>query len=120
MTKIIMHGCGGRMGRMITELAEKDENVQIVAGVDVMGAAGASYPVYGSVDEVTEEADAVIDFSTAKAVDGLLDWCAQRKLPVVVCTTGLSDAQMEKLHSTAASVAVLKSANMSIDRKSVV
>lgn len=114
MTKIIMHGCGGRMGRMITELAEKDEKVQIVAGVDVMGAAGASYPVYRSVDEVTEEADAVIDFSTAKAVDGLLDWCAQRKLPVVVCTTGLSEAQMEKLHSTAASVAVLKSANMSI------
>ena len=60
------------------------------------------------------EADVVIDFSTASAMDGLLAYCSEKKLPVVVCTTGLSEEQMEVLHKTADSIAVLKSANMSV------
>lgn len=114
MTRVLMHGCCGRMGRMITELIKEDENVQIVAGVDALGGSCADYPVYRALEDVTEEADAVIDFSTAKAADHLIDWCVERKIPVAVCTTGLSDVQLDKLHKAAESIAVLKSANMSI------
>lgn len=114
MVRILMHGCCGRMGRMITELAREDEMVEIVAGVDARGEAYADYPVYHSLEEVQEEADAVIDFSNAGAVDHLLDWCGEKHLAVVVCTTGLSNGQMERLHKTAEKTAVLKSANMSI------
>ncbi len=114
MVRILMHGCCGRMGRMITELVEKDENAMIAAGVDAFGDAYADYPVYHTLEEVQEEVDAVIDFSNAKAVDHLLDWCTEHGVPAAVCTTGLSEEQMEKLHQAAAKIAVLKSANMSI------
>ena len=113
MIKIILHGCCGRMGHIITEICEKDENTQIVAGVDAFGDAYAGYPVFRALSDCPE-ADVVIDFSTASAMDGLLADCAEKKLPVVVCTTGLSEEQMEVLHKTADSIAVLKSANMSV------
>lgn len=114
MTRVLMHGCCGRMGRMITELVSKDENAVIAAGVDAMGEQYAEYPVYHSLDEVEEEIDAVIDFSNAGAVDHLLEWCVAKKIPAAVCTTGLSEEQIKKLHTASESIAVLKSANMSI------
>ena len=101
------------MGHIITEICEKDENTQIVAGVDAFGDAYAGYPVFRALSDCPE-ADVVIDFSTASAMDGLLAYCSEKKLPVVVCTTGLSEEQMEVLHKTADSIAVLKSANMSV------
>jgi 4-hydroxy-tetrahydrodipicolinate reductase len=60
------------------------------------------------------KADAVIDFSNAKAVDALLDYCEKTKTPVVLCTTGLSEEQLARVEETAKKVAVLKSANMSL------
>lgn len=114
MVRILMHGCCGRMGHMITDLAAKDAEVQIVAGVDARGEKYADYPVYHSLEEVQEAVDAVIDFSNAGAVDALLDWCAGKNIPAAVCTTGLSEEQMEHLRKTSEKIAVLKSANMSI------
>ncbi len=114
MTRVIMHGCNGRMGRMIAELASGSE-VEIVAGVDSFQTdEKRTFPVYTALPEVKEEADCIIDFSTAGAVDGLLSWCREKKLPVVLCTTGLSDAQLEDMKKTAEIVPVLKSANMSL------
>lgn len=113
MIKIILHGCSGRMGHIITDICAKDENTEIVAGVDAFGDAYAGYPVFRSLDECPE-ADVVIDFSTATAIDGLMDYCTQKKLPVVVCTTGLSEAQLELLRTSSEKTAVLKSANMSL------
>ena len=113
MIRIIIHGCCGRMGHIITEICEKDEKTQVVAGVDAFGDAYAGFPVYKSLEDCPE-ADVVIDFSTASAVDGLLSYCTKKNLPVVVCTTGLSEEQTESLHSAADKIAVLKSANMSV------
>ena len=113
MIRIIIHGCCGRMGHIITDICEKDEKTQVVAGVDAFGEAYAGFPVYRKLEECPE-ADVVIDFSTASAVDGLLAYCSEKKLPVVVCTTGLSEEQTKALHSTANEIAVLKSANMSV------
>ena len=61
-----------------------------------------------------EDADVVVDFSVAKAVDGLLAFCEKRSLPVVLCTTGLSEEQLESVRALSAKVAVLRSANMSL------
>ena len=113
MTRIIMHGALGRMGRVITGLAEADQDAVIVAGVDV-APGSAEYPIYHSLAEVKEEADVIIDFSTAKIVDSLLDTAAEKGLPVVLCTTGLSEAQLEKVRETSACIPILKSANMSL------
>ena len=114
MVKIIMHGCNGHMGQVISGLVEKDPDAEIVAGIDVADQGKNSYPVYTNMEECQVEADALIDFSSAKATDALLAYCEKRKLPVVLCTTGLSEKQLAKVEETSKNVAVLKSANMSL------
>ncbi len=114
MTKIIMHGCNGRMGQVISQLAAEDPDVQMVAGVDAFLGKENPYPVFPSLEECDVEADVLIDFSNAKAVDGLLDYCVSRKLPCVLCTTGLSEDQLAKVQEVSGKVAILKSANMSL------
>lgn len=113
MVKIILHGCSGRMGHIITDICEKDSNTQIVAGVDAFGDAYAGYPVYRTLQDCPE-ADVIVDFSTASAVDGLLAYSVEKKIPVVVCTTGLSPEQTQMLVKASEETAVLKSANMSV------
>lgn len=114
MVNIIMNGCNGKMGQKISEIVAADENAQIVAGVDPYDVIHNSYPVYKSLAEVKETADVVIDFSNAGCVDSMLDACIAKKLPVVLCTTGLSELQIEKVKDASKIIAVLRSANMSL------
>lgn len=114
MVKIIMHGCNGHMGQVISGLAAQDAEVEIVAGIDIADSGKNSYPVFTDIRNCQVEADAIIDFSSAGAVDALLDYSVQRQIPVVVCTTGLSEEQLGRLEKAAEKVAVLKSANMSL------
>lgn len=114
MIRVIMHGCNGKMGQTITRLAEADETVEIVAGVDVSDHIQNTYPVFASIAECDVPADVIIDFSAAASVEGLLAYSVQRQVPVVLCTTGLTQQQLELVSETAGKVAVLKSANMSM------
>lgn len=114
MVRAIMHGCNGKMGRVVTELVREDDGIELVAGVDAYTETPNEYPVFSSVEQCDVEADVVIDFSNAKAIDALLDYCGQRRLPVVLCTTGLSKEQLERVSETAKETAVLRSANMSL------
>ena len=114
MVRIIMHGCNGHMGQVISGLVEKDAEAEIVAGIDVADQGKNSYPVFPDIEVCNVEADVIIDFSSAKAVDKLLDYSAKREIPAVVCTTGLSEEQIAHLEETSKKVAILKSANMSL------
>lgn len=114
MVRVIMNGCNGKMGQVITGIAAGDEQVEIVAGIDVYDGIQNPYPVFADIKDCTVEADVIIDFSTAKAVDGLLDYVEEKKIPVVLCTTGLSEAQLNRVSEVAEKTAVLKSANMSL------
>ncbi len=114
MVRMIMHGCSGAMGRTIGELVKGQDAIAIVAGVDLNDSVKQDYPVYKALEDVTEEADVVVDFAAASAVDHLLDFCAEKKMPVVLCTTGLSGDQAEKVSQAAEKTAVLRSANMSL------
>lgn len=114
MTRIIMHGCNGRMGQVISGIVAEDENAEIVAGIDVVDNRDNGYPVFTDIHDCKIEADAIIDFASAKAVDGLLDYAIKRQIPVVLCTTGLSEEQIAKTAETSRKVAVLRSANMSL------
>lgn len=113
MTNIIMHGCGGKMGRVIADLVKQDASCRIVAGIDP-AKPELDFPVFASPAECDIHADVIIDFSTASAVPALLDFSQQQNIPVVICTTALSEETLAKLKETAKSVAVLRSANMSI------
>ena len=69
-----MHGCNGRMGQIISTLVAADEEIEIVAGIDAFDEGKNADPVFSDIRKCDAEADAVIDFSTAAAVDGLLDY----------------------------------------------
>ena len=114
MVKVIMHGCNGRMGQVISGLIAADEEVELVAGVDVSKHISNSYPVFSSISECDVKADVIIDFASAKAVDGLLEYCVKEQVPCVLCTTGLSEEQLKKVKEASGKVAILKSANMSL------
>lgn len=114
MVKILMHGCNGKMGRMITEIVKNEEDTVIAAGVDKFTGIPNDYPVFEKIAQCDVDVDVVIDFSNAGAVDELLDYCVEKSLPVVLCTTGLSDEQLKKVDECSEKIAVLKSANMSM------
>ena len=114
MVEVILHGCNGRMGQMLSELISKDEEMTVVAGIEPSGEAKNDYPVYKNFDELKETADVIIDFSTASAIDSLLDYCEKTHTPLVLCSTGLSEAQLGRVERLAKVSAVLVSANMSL------
>lgn len=114
MVKAIMHGCNGKMGQVISGLVKEDDVIEIVAGIDKFTGIENPYPVFTSLAECDVQADVVIDFSNAAAVDELLDVCVEKTLPVVLCTTGLSEEQLQEIEEASKKVAVLRSANMSL------
>lgn len=114
MTKVIMHGCNGKMGQTISGLCAADDTIEIVAGIDAYTEKENTYPVFKDIYECDVEAEAIIDFSNAAAVDRLLEYCVEKQIPCVLCSTGLSPEQLQKVEEASKKVAILKSANMSL------
>lgn len=114
MVKMIMHGCNGAMGRVITGMVNEMDGIQIVAGIDLSDNQESGYPVFSSLEACPVRADVIVDFASAKAVDHLLDYCEKEKLPLVLCTTGLSEEQLQRAKEVSKETAVLRSANMSL------
>ena len=114
MTRAIMHGCNGKMGQMIAGLIREDEDIELVAGIDVYDEGKNDFPVFSKISDCNVEADVIIDFCNPAAIDGLMDYCVEKQVPCVVCTTGLSKEQIQHVEDASKKVAVLRSANMSL------
>lgn len=114
MIKVIMHGCNGKMGQVITELLKEDKEAQIVAGIDISDNKDNGYPVFMNINNCNVDADVIIDFASSLATDSLLDYSVNKQIPVVLCTTGLSEEQLARIEKESKKVAILKSANMSL------
>lgn len=114
MIKMIMHGCNGAMGQVITQIAAQEEDIAIVAGIDPNAGKPNPYPVFTSLRDCRVEADVIVDFSSPKGLESLLSYSIEKHIPVVLCTTGLSKEQLEKAEEASSKVAVLRSANMSL------
>lgn len=114
MTRIILSGCNGKMGQVITRLAEDAENVAVVAGIDINDCIDNGYPVFKTPAECDVEADVIIDFSHPSVLSAILDFAKQRKIPAVICTTGLDEEQKKMLKDASEEVGIFFSANMSI------
>ncbi len=114
MTRIIMNGCNGKMGQVISNLVAEDEGAEIAAGIDARDDGHNPYPVFTDINDCDVEADCLIDFSVASAADKMLDYCVAKKLPCVLCTTGLSERQLQKVKEASGQIPVLRSANMSL------
>ena len=114
MIRIIMHGCNGKMGQVISGMIAEDPELEMAAGIDPRDDGHNPYPVFSDIELCDVEADCLVDFSTAAVVDRMMDYCVAHKLPCVLCTTGLSKEQLEKVEEASKKVAVLRSANMSL------
>ena len=113
MTRILLCGCNGKMGRVVTACVANRKDCEIVAGVDLHAVSG-DYPVYSTPADCTESVDVIIDFSHPSCLHDILAIAQQRKIPAVICTTGLSAEQIADIRNTADTVPVFFSANMSL------
>jgi 4-hydroxy-tetrahydrodipicolinate reductase len=115
MIRLIINGCNGKMGRMLTATLEPEDDIQIVAGVDKSGSDGTlPYQVYSSIEECDIKADVIVDFSRPDSVEPLAMYAAKTGTALVIATTGLTKQHRDMLAKAAESVAVLQSANMSL------
>lgn len=108
-----MNGYNGKMGKVICNLVGNNKECEIVAGIDITSN-NATFPTYMNIKDCDMPADVIIDFSTAKAVDDILNYAVEKKLPIVICTTGLSEQTLNNINEASKVIPVFKSANMSI------
>lgn len=120
MTRIIMRGCNGKMGREITRLLLNDAKAHIVAGIDMVETIGSGYPVFTSFSACNVEADVIIDFASPKNLNEMLQYAVDNNVPIVLCTTGLSDEDLHMIAEASKKVAILRSANMSVGINTVI
>lgn len=113
MIKIVLSGCCGKMGRMITECSNQFKNLEIVAGIDKFPSE-VGYPVFKSANELNIEYDVLLDFSRADALNDLLTLTEKTKKPFVICSTGFSDEQLALINEKSKYLPLFKSANMSL------
>ncbi len=114
MVKVIVSGCNGHMGQTVARIVSGTKDAEIVAGVDKYTGPETGFPVYDDISKVAEQADVVIDFSAAGALDGLLEYGKKNGTPLVLCTTGYTDEQKAKIEEASGDIAILRSANMSL------
>lgn len=108
--KVIINGIDGAMGKILSRIIAETDDMEVIAGVTPTGADGA----FLKMDDYQGPADMVIDFSHHSVTKELMDYCVAHKLPVVVCTTGQTEDEMQYIADAAASIPVFKSANMSV------
>ena len=114
MTKVILSGCNGRMGQVVTRMCAQREGMEVVAGFDPNTVKLSDYPVYADPMEYTGGGDVIIDFSNAASLEGLLRFALLKHIPLVVCTTGHSDEQLQLLREASQKLPVFRSGNMSV------
>lgn len=114
MTKVILSGCSGKMGKVIArEIALRDD-CEVVAGVDIYSDGSAEFPVYDDFSKIVENADVIIDFSNPAVLDSMLEYATSKNVPSVICTTGFSAEQVEKIKKASEKIAIFYSGNMSL------
>jgi len=114
MLKMVISGCNGHMGRTVAGIASNDPDIEVVAGFDVNAVKRDTFPVYADPMEFGGAADVAIDFSSPSALESLLGYCTGKKLPLVLCTTGYDDQQLDMILEASKKSPIFKTGNLSI------
>lgn len=114
MVRVILSGCCGKMGAAVTKAIDERDDIQIVAGVDVMECHTLPYPVFPAFNELPCEADVIVDFSNPAALTGILDYATEKKVPAVLCATGYTAEQVKSIEEASKKIALFRSGNMSL------
>lgn len=113
MIEVMINGCNGKMGNIVSELVNKNENMILKCGVDKVDTGLLTYPIYTDLDKISEKPDVIIDFSVPIATFKVLDYAKQNNLPIVIATTGFTGEEEKQIVEYSNYIPVFKSANMS-------
>lgn len=115
MINLLISGANGRMGKKVYEASLLSEDITAVCGIDIKDdLSNSSFPVYARFENVENKIDVVVDFSAPANLDNVLDFCLKNGVPAVLCATGYTQEQVEKIKETANKIAVFRSGNMSL------
>ncbi len=114
MTKVVLSGCSGKMGHAIVKAISERNDVEVACGVDAYNCGDYSFTVYSSFEEIKEKYDAIIDFSNPAVLDTMLAYAAEYSVPAVICTTGYSAEQVDKIKKASEQIGIFYSGNMSL------
>lgn len=114
MIKVLVSGCNGRMGQVVSRMCAEAQDMEVVAGFDLFTGKENPYPVSSAPSEFVGDADVIIDFSNPGFLDSILPYAVSRKTPIILCTTGFSPEQLAEISTAAKEIPVFKSGNMSL------
>ena len=112
--KIVLSGCNGSMGKTVAACAAKDQGCEIAAGIDIHSDVSSPFPVFSIPEKVNVKGDVLIDFSNPSLLPSLLTFGEKRNMPLVLCTTGYSEGQVNELKKASEKIPVFFSGNMSL------
>lgn len=115
MIKILINGCNGKMGQELAKAIEKDDNFRALCGVDRVDTGDNKFPVYTDINKISENPDVIIDFSIPVATFNILEYAIKKHIPIVICTTGFSEEEIQKIHELSKQIPIFRSANMSYE-----
>ncbi len=115
MLEVMVNGCSGKMGQIVCDLVEENENLLLKCGFDKNVTGEFAFPVYNKIEDIKEKPDVIIDFSVPIATFKILEYASKNNVPVVIATTGFSDEEELKIKEYSKQIPIFKSANMSYD-----
>ncbi|MBO5928233.1 MAG: 4-hydroxy-tetrahydrodipicolinate reductase [Clostridia bacterium] len=114
MANLLISGALGKMGKKVYEAAI-NSSLSPIAGVDIkQDFSNDNFKIYDSFNNVSEKIDVVIDFSSPKNLDNLLNFCLENNVNAVLCTTGYTESDLEKIEKASSKIAIFRSFNMSL------
>lgn len=115
MIKLLINGFNGKMGQAVYTKAMELNEIEVVAGVDKFVTGEEKVPVFDDISKINVDIDVIIDFSIPIATFNILEFAANKKIPVVVATTGFSAEEESKIEEYSKIIPIFKSANMSYE-----
>ena len=115
MLNVLVNGCNGKMGNVVCDLINENENMQVVAGFDRVRYSDSQFPIFTDIAEITIKPDVIIDFSLPIATLNILEYAKTNKIPMVIATTGFTDEETKIIEEASKIIPIFKSANMSYD-----
>ena len=115
MIEVLVNGCNGKMGQVVCDLIEQNENLVLKAGFDKNITGEFAFPVFDKIEDIKEKPDVIIDFSIPIATLNILEYASKNNVPIVIATTGFTKEQEEKIKEYSKIIPIFKSANMSFD-----
>lgn len=115
MLEVMVNGCNGKMGQIVCDLIEQNEDLILKCGFDRNVTGEFAFPVCNEIENITEKPDVIIDFSVPVATFKILEYAMQNHVPIVIATTGFSEEEEKKIEAYSKQIPIFKSANMSYD-----